>query len=137
VKGTRGNIDHIVVAGSGVWVIDAKSWTGLVEHRNVGGWLRPDFRLFVDRRDQTKLARGLTWQVAAVQKVLAGRDVPVFAALCFTDAEWRLFAKPFQHDGVWVTWPRKLVELISEPGPLADADILAVAECLMAGMPAK
>jgi hypothetical protein len=82
VKGTRGNIDHIVVAASGVWVIDAKNYTGLVEHRNVGGWFRPDFRLIINRRDKPKLADGLGWQVTAVQRALDGREVPVFAALC-------------------------------------------------------
>src|ERR1700728_1725785 len=31
VPGDRRNIDHLVVAASGVWVIDTKRWSGLVE----------------------------------------------------------------------------------------------------------
>jgi hypothetical protein len=30
VPRTRGNIDHLAIAASGVWVIDAKHYTGLV-----------------------------------------------------------------------------------------------------------
>lgn len=33
VPGTRGNIDHVAVAPSGVWVIDAKRYKGLIELR--------------------------------------------------------------------------------------------------------
>ncbi len=31
VPRTRGNIDHLVIASSGVWVIDAKNYSGLVQ----------------------------------------------------------------------------------------------------------
>lgn len=45
VPGTRGNIDHLAIASSGVWVIDAKRYQGKVEQRDVGGWFKPDLRL--------------------------------------------------------------------------------------------
>ena len=45
VPGTRGNIDHLAVAASGVWVIDAKNYRGLVERTDIGGWLKTDYRL--------------------------------------------------------------------------------------------
>jgi hypothetical protein len=38
VPRTRGNIDHIVIAPAGVFVIDAKDWEGTVRTRDVGGW---------------------------------------------------------------------------------------------------
>src|ERR1700686_4970564 len=62
VPKTKGNIDHLVIAASGIWVIDAKNYKGMVERRDVGGWFKTDQRLYVGRRDQTKLARGLGWQ---------------------------------------------------------------------------
>lgn len=136
VPRTRGNIDHLVIAATGVWVVDAKNYTGLVEHRNVGGWFSPDYRLYVRGRDRTKLADGLGWQVDAVRHAL-GEDVPIHAAVCFTDAEWRLFAKPFQHNGVWVTWARKLVDLIAAPGELTEDDVLELGERVIAAFPAK
>jgi hypothetical protein len=39
----------------------------------------------------------------------------VNAALCFTDAGWRLLAKPFLLEGVWVTWGKTLAKMTSTP----------------------
>src|SRR4051794_1041459 len=97
--------DHLVVTAGGVWVVDAKNYSGLVERRDLGGWRTVDNRLFVGERDRTKLVDGLDWQVAAVQAALdkAGvGDVPVRPAVCFTRADWGWFGKPFQLRGVWV-----------------------------------
>jgi len=133
VPGTRGNIDHLAVAASGIWVIDAKNYDGRVEQRDVGGWFRTDLRLYVGGRDRTKAAEGLGWQVDAVRKALDGAQlavsgaVPVHAALCFIEADWKLFAKPFSQGGVWVTWGKKLVEMIAAPGPLSTDEVMALA----------
>ncbi len=43
VPGTRGNIDHIVVAPAGVFVVNAKRYQGKIEIRNRGWFLRPDY----------------------------------------------------------------------------------------------
>jgi hypothetical protein len=51
VRGTRGNIDHIVIAPPGVFVVDAKHMDGLIEIRDYGGLFRRDLRLTVGRRD--------------------------------------------------------------------------------------
>jgi hypothetical protein len=59
VPKTRRNIDHMVIAASGIWVIDAKHYTGMVEQRDVGGWFKIDRRLYVGGRDRTKIAEGL------------------------------------------------------------------------------
>jgi hypothetical protein len=88
VPRTRGNIDHLAIAASGVWVIDAKTYRGRVERRDKGGWFRTDLRLYVNGRDRTRLVGGLGWQVDAVGRALSGSDVPVHAALCFIDADW-------------------------------------------------
>jgi hypothetical protein len=127
VPRTRGNIDLIAIAASGVWVIDAKHYTGKVEHRDRGGWFRTDWRLYVGGRDKTKLVDALDWQIAAVEKVLSGEEVPIHAALCFVGADWGLFSKPFQQAGVWVTSVAKLAEMILEPGPLGEDEVQAIA----------
>ncbi|MDQ6613442.1 MAG: NERD domain-containing protein, partial [Actinomycetota bacterium] len=59
VRGTRGNIDHLAIASSGLRVIDAKNYAGMVEHRDVGGWLRSDRRIHVGGRDRTKITGGM------------------------------------------------------------------------------
>lgn len=135
VPRTKGNIDHLAVAASGVWIIDAKRYAGKVERRDVGGFFKTDMRLYVGGRDRTKIADGLGWQVNAVRTALDGVDVPVHSALCFIDAEWNLFAKPFQHDGVWVTWAAKLAEMIAAPGPLGTDDVAAIGGRLATALP--
>ena len=135
VPGTRGNIDHLAIAASGVWVIDAKKYKGLVERRDIGGWFKTDYRLYVGGRDRTSLAEGLSWQIEAVGRALSDPEVPVNAALCFIEAEWRMFSKPFVQDGVWVTWAKKLAEMIAAPGPLGRDVVLRIAGRLAIALP--
>lgn len=138
IPGSRANIDHVIVAASGIWIVDCKSYKGKVEQRDVGKWLTTDNRLYVDGRDRSNLASGLVKQIVAVLKAIDGAaiDISVMAALCFVDSDWSLFAKPFLQGGVLVTWPRMLSRAISEPGPLRPDDITHVARLLGAGLPA-
>ena len=48
-----------------------------------------------------------------------------------------MFSKPFQQAGVWVTWVAKLAEMILEPGPLGEDEVLAIATRLTHGLPAR
>lgn len=135
--GTTANIDHLAVAPSGVWVIDAKRYKGLVAHKDVGGWFSSDSRLYVGRRDCTKLAVAMSKQVAAVRTAL-GHDwteVPVRPLLCFVDAEWPWFAKPFELRGVVVTWPRAARELLVRSGPCLPATVGLIAARLEERLP--
>jgi hypothetical protein len=138
VPKTRGNIDHLVIAASGVWVIDAKKYTGKVERRDVGGFFKSDVRLYVGGRDRTKAVGGLGWQRNAVRSALGTDDVPIHCALSFVGAEWPLFfAKPFRLDGVWISWPFKLAELIGTDGPIDAVVIEGVARTLSTSLPAN
>lgn len=139
VRGTRGNIDHLVIATSGVWIVDAKRYKGKVEKRDVGGWFKSDVRLYVGGRDRTKSVTGLEWQHDAVRSALGDESVPVHRALSFVGAEWPLFfARPFQLDGVWISWPKKLAELIGRgDAVIADDDIERIARHLAERMPAN
>lgn len=70
VLGTRGNIDHVVIAPAGIFVIDAKHYEGLIQIRDRGNFIHSDQRLYVGRQDCSALADGLGWQVEAVMAVL-------------------------------------------------------------------
>jgi hypothetical protein len=59
VPHTRGNIDHIAIAASGVWVIDAKNYNGLVERRDVGGWFKTASRQLSDKAALYRMATHL------------------------------------------------------------------------------
>lgn len=128
IPGKKANIDHIAVGPSGVWVIDAKNYTGSVEKRDVGGLLRTDLRVFVNGCDQTKLVAKLAPQMDAVRGVLtnvpAFSRLPIRGAICFTSSDWGFFnlGKPFTIDDVLVTYPGALRDAIRRSGGLeADA----------------
>jgi Nuclease-related domain len=128
VPATRANIDHIVVSATGVYVVDAKRYKGKkVERREAGGWFRTDLRLNVGGRDGTKLIAGMARQVEAVRDAIGGRDVPIQPVVCFIDADWGWFAQPFTVDGVLVCWPKALLSMLRESGPIepGDADDIA------------
>ena len=87
----RGNIDHMAVAPTGVFVIDAKAIKGKV---GVQTKLFGKAKLRVHGRDRTNLIDGLDRQVAAIRGALeAGgcQEVSVQGVLCFTDADLPLF----------------------------------------------
>ena len=135
--GRRGNIDHIAIASTGVWVIDAKNYRGRIERRDLGTWRTVDDRLYVAGRDRTKLVAGMTWQADAVGSIVEslGIDADVRRVLCFTDSEWGLFAKPFKIDGVTVTYPSALAAAISAGGPLITEHARAIAAELSRRLP--
>ena len=127
--GTTANIDHLAVTPSGVWVIDAKRYKGQVRKKDVGGWFSTDIRLYVGRRDRTKLATAMAKQVGTVRAAVGAEwaHVPVRPMLCFVGTEWSSFAKPFELDGVLVTWPPAMRELLVRPGPCEPATVELIA----------
>ena len=57
------------------------------------------------------------------------------AVLCFVDAEWSLFAKPFGLDGVWVGWAKALGERLLADGPLEGAPLMTLAKRVGSALP--
>ncbi len=116
IPGSTANIDHIAIAPSGVYVIDTKKYEGLVEARDAGGWLRADFRLYVNGRDRTKLVDAMSHQVEVVRRALDGEasGILVQPVLCFVDANWPRFRRHILSvRGVTVLWPDALAELLN------------------------
>ncbi len=135
IPGTRANIDHIVVAPTGVYVIDAKRYKGRPELRIEGGILRPRVeRLFVGSRESTKLVDGVLKQRDVVRGVI-GEDVPVRSVLCFVEADWPLLGGSFVTRDVWVLWPKKLYTKLAEPGALEPNDIAGLHQQLATALP--
>lgn len=137
VPGSRANIDHIAVGSSGVFVIDAKKYTGQVERRDVGGLFRSDMRLYVNNRDRTKLIDGVLGQTKVVSAALEDgfEDVPVSGILCFVGCEWGWVMRPKHVRGVTAIWPKALPGLIGEAGPYGDR-AEAIVERLRRQLPA-
>jgi hypothetical protein len=120
IPGTRANIDHIAVAPTGIYVIDAKKYKGRPSLKVEGGILRPRVeKLLVGTRDQTKLVDGVLKQVEVVRGIV-GDDVPVTGVLCFIEADWPLIGGAFTTRGVEVLWPRKLYPRLTAEGSIAS-----------------
>ena len=122
---TRANIDHIVIAPTGVYVIDAKNYTGRAQLRVTGGIFSPRIeKLMVGRRDCTKLVAGVHKQVDRVSELLTrdsiGQDVPVRGMLCFVEGDWPVLGGSFTIDGLDVLWPKKARKIITASGALGD-----------------
>lgn len=134
MPGGYGNIDHLAVAPRGVYVIDAKAIKGKVRVRpgKVGS-----SRLQVNGRTRNKLVLGLARQVEAVRSELdAGghHDVPTTGVLCFTEADFPLFAR-MQIDGYLLRHRRALAKELNASGPLSAPAIESLARNLSERFP--
>lgn len=122
IPGSKANIDHIAIGPSGVFVIDAKKYTGAVEVRDVGSLFRTDERLYVNGRDRTKLVDGVLWQGEVVRTALSDDfpDVDVRGVLCFIGCEWGLIMRCKRIKGVTALWPKALPGHVAAAGTLGD-----------------
>jgi hypothetical protein len=123
------DIDCVVVAPSGVWVLDAKYWKGTVRYGARGGSLDVGpLRLFVDGVDRTTQLIKIYDAVIPVAEIIGDPSVPLHRAVAFVYADWapvhmlRILRgkKPFRHDGVWFGPPRTICREIEKPGPLSS-----------------
>lgn len=118
------NIDHVIVARSGVWVVDSKLRSGKVEARALGPLWNRQKRLYIGGRDHSRQVQAMHRQREVVRTAMGGdEDTPVRAVLCLNGAQWGLFAHALVVDGVLVTWPGDLVKLVRSSGEL-DRDAL-------------
>jgi hypothetical protein len=135
-----GDIDHIAIAPSGIYVIDAKYYPGAsVEVRRSGGLLSPRVEeLFIRGRNKTSLLVSLQRQHAAVKEALADLQgaevVPLFSAFCFLDAELPLLWSE-RIQGVPLLGPRRMAKLIRQEGPMNEGHRQRLLEHLAAKLP--
>jgi hypothetical protein len=137
IPASRANIDHLVIAPWGVFVIDAKNYKGRVERRDRGGFFSTDYHLYVGGRDKTALIAGLASQVEVVRAALLPdfAGVPICKTLCFVDADWSLFASPIELGGAHVLWPSALGKLIRTKGNLSCEQIREIERRLARALP--
>ncbi len=133
---TMGNIDHLIVAPAGVFVVDAKAYDGALRIRDRGGLLRTDERLYVDGRDCSKLADGMAWQAEPVSRVVRseGCELPVTSVLCFIGAEWPLLFRPKEFRGVRLASPKSLRKLLVEAQMLDQCGDRSAGPCARRGI---
>lgn len=116
-------VDHVVVAPSGVWLVDSIHLRGRVERRDHGTRHGADQRLYLDGVERMDLVDqlGLLRHAHGRIRSLGIGDVPIHRVVCVIDASWPLMARPFQIRDVWITWPRALSDKIRSSGMLPIA----------------
>jgi Nuclease-related domain len=136
----RTNIDHLAIAPSGAFVIDAKRYKGKIEVR------KPLFGnpgLFIAGRNMTKLVEGLARQQEAVSSALAEAfpEMPVNACFCFLNPSGQAggsglpLIRTLSITGFPLLYPRKLSKRLNAAGALSDASRQEVTELLAARFP--
>lgn len=130
----RGNIDHLAIAPCGVFVIDAKQYSGKV--RVVDRGFR-GVQLTIADRDRTKLLDGLERQLSVVRDALDAHDhadVPAHGVLCFTTADLPRF-KTLEIRRHLLLTRRGLGKRLDADGPLPAPAVEAIARALAAALP--
>ena len=134
MPGGHGNIDHLAIAPTGVFVIDAKNIKGKVR---VAKPLFGAAKLRIAGRNRTKLIDGLDRQVSAVRDALEANGhagVPVQGVLCFTTADLPLLGT-LKMRGHLLLHSRVLAKRLNANGPLQSPAIEALAHSLTAALP--
>ena len=143
---SEANVDHVVVASSGVWIIDSKKWSGEIRYRS-----RPlpstDPRrlLTVDGRDRTAVIATLFRLVIPVAQVIGDNTLPIHPALVFIEGLWgvreslhfRRGKGPYLHEGVLIAGPHTLIKSINQSGLLGEDVVDALWRKLDAAMPPR
>jgi hypothetical protein len=120
---SRGNIDHVAIAPSGIYVIDCKRHRGKIE---ITQPLFGRAKLKINGRDQSKLIDGLDKQVARVLEASAdiAAEIPVHGCLCVLAPEGLLadsglpLLRTLRLNGYPLYHPRRLAKRLNRPGPL-------------------
>jgi hypothetical protein len=134
-----GNIDHILITDRGVFVIDSKNYKGIVRIDQQGGLFSPlTETLYVGSRKQTKLVEAVKKQVMILTQAFEDykKPVSVFGVLAFYKAEWPIFFKPKEIDGVLIN-SKGIENTVIEKVKLTDVDLVGQFNFLKQAFPAK
>lgn len=132
IPGTRANIDHILVTSRGVYVIDAKNYTGMVSIERSGGWLSAEkTTLRVGKRDCSNLVESVLHQVELVSGALVDAELSVLVEgmLAFHAADWPWIGKPQNIAGVHING-KGIGPVVHRLGALTSDQVAAITRTL-------
>lgn len=128
LPGTTSRLGHLVIAPSGVYVLEIRHHRGVVERRRG--------RLRVGGRDGAHLLESMRIRRDAVRQALDDDAIPMIVELCLVDAQWPMRTSRLDFDGIRLIWPKALVTQLEGDGPLTPDDVSAIALRLDAALPA-
>lgn len=139
---SHANIDHVVIASSGIWIIDSKLWKGPIRVKSAGGLLNPALKLMVGNRDESARTEKIYSQVIPIANLLGDPRIPIHPALVFIDGNWgsgiafrAIQNRPYEMLGVTIAWPKAIIAKIEEPGPLSTEAVITIANELDSALP--
>ena len=138
IRGSKANIDHILVTDKAVFVIDAKNYQGMISVEYASLFSRKEI-LKIDGKDRTKLALGVQKQVGLVRDALQseeGSTDSIQGVLAFFAADWPLISPPKQIFDVKLNGRKGLADLIHNHISNAQLDIKKIANILIKAFPA-
>jgi hypothetical protein len=114
-----GDIDHIAVAPSGVFIIDTKNYHNAKVRVTRSGLLRGAEKLIIRGRNRTKLVDSLKKQQAGVEQALESSHVPtrVRAMFCFLDSDLP-WGENQSIQGLLIRGGRRTAKILNTPGDL-------------------
>jgi hypothetical protein len=143
LPGTQGNIDFVVVASSGIWVIDAKKWQGLIEMKPTSR-LAATMDLFVDKVKKTPEIDRIYNLVIPIRQLVTDRSVPIEPALVFMEGNWSTRSSlhlqlkgPYREGKVWIGGATTVTNKIKEPGALSADHVARLGKHLDQALPPR
>lgn len=131
VAGELNGIDHLVVAASGIWVVDAKKRSAM-SYRATGP-TRSAMRLRCGKQDVTAELDDLLVALDLVAHLVRDPQVSLHPAMAILPEQCNLVTglrlrrgRTFTHGGVWIGPPRLLAEQIGHEGPLSQDQVVRI-----------
>ena len=106
-------VDHVALSPNGVWLVKVETADGRIERRDVGDWFTAEPRLSVNGRDRTEVVLQIHQTEHSVARAVVGSPIetlPIYQVICFEVVAPGWIDRPFEFDGVWVTWSHNLIE---------------------------
>lgn len=127
--GSGTDIDRVVIAPTGLWIIGRDDHKGRVGFRP--GRRGAEAVLVVGTQELGEAIAGLREQALRTYRLLGGAPVELFhPALCLSRAQWTSEREPLGVDGVWVAGTEHLASMVGAPGVLDRSAIERLARIL-------
>ena len=131
LPGKAGKVSHLIVASSGITLVDSRKYTSGRARVGRGG-------LRVGRRNRSDLVHRVRAQVDELRALLADTpyaDVPIEAAIAWRDVQGLPILYTFNGPRVLICGTRKIAHEATRPGPFSLQRVDALADYLESELP--
>ena len=134
-----GRIEHLIVAPSGLWIVDTSSCGSTNVYSSVHS-RRAKADAFTDGRNRGKLVAAMQAEcdsVGAVLQMIGSPGIPVHGAVCFADTDRPRFGGSSEVNGVWIGYTRTLIKRVKQERFYTADQVLNLAHQLAHQIPQR